>query len=70
MTQTRNRRNRPTHRDQFRKVQAYIHPQNIATLRSEARQYGQSMSEVVNDAVMIYCGMLRGEPVFGSRGKR
>ncbi len=70
MTQTKNRRNRSTNHVQFKRVQSFIHPRNIATLRSEARQYGQSMSEVVNDAVMIYCGMLRGEPVFGSRGKR
>lgn len=67
MTQPKKRRNRPTQHVQFKRVQSFIHPRNIATLRSEAKRYGQSMSEAVNDAVIVFCGMLRGEPVIGSR---
>lgn len=63
MTQTKNRRSRPGQTMQFKRVQSLISPENIATLRSEAKQYGQSISEVVNDAVIVFCHMLRGESV-------
>lgn len=70
MTQTKNRRSRPRQCVQFKRVQSLVSPQNIATLRSEAKRYGQSMSEVVNDAVIVFCSLMRGEPLFGSGGKR
>ncbi|HMS85518.1 MAG TPA: hypothetical protein PKD12_17890 [Nitrospira sp.] len=63
MTQTKNRRNRPTQQVQFKRMQGYIHPQNIAFLTAESKQTGQSLSGLVNDAVTILRRMYQGEPV-------
>lgn len=60
---TKNRRSRPRQHVQFKRVQSFIDPGNFAAIRSEAKQYGQSVSEVVNDAVIVFCRMLRGESV-------
>lgn len=63
MTKTRNRRRRPRPHVQFKRVQSFISPENYALLRAEAKPYGQSMSEIVNDAVITLCRMLRFESV-------
>lgn len=63
MTQTKNRRSRPRPPVQFKRVQSFIAPENYALLRAEAKPYGQSMSEIVNDAVITFCRMLRFESV-------
>lgn len=65
MTQTKHRRSRIKPCDRFKRVQALIHPQNFADLQSEAKRYGQSMSEVINDAATIFCRMHRGEHPLG-----
>lgn len=62
MTQPKKRRNRPTQHVRFKRVQSLISPRNYALLRSEAKQYGQTMSEAVNDAVIVFCRIQRGEP--------
>ena len=75
MTHSQNRRNCPRQRIQFKKVQSRIHPRNAAFLKAEAKRNGQSLSEVVNDAVILYsrifdCESQRSERKESAHGHR